>query len=172
MSKWFENVFLPSQIDRAKKQDPKYGWCVILSEKQADICYRYMDPKDHHGEYGWFSMYHYSITGYRFTVYKQGRYTFMRITLDGIFKYIEIEERREQRKKNRIESLLNIDRNSKLYTKRLEKITKKYADAVELLKDVVNEYYSEGRDKYTLDEFHICLSDVVDAKNELDAITA
>jgi len=58
---WFEETFLPSLEN--KMNTPKYHNSCILSEKQVDICKKYMDRKIHSGDYGIFASYEYDVNG-------------------------------------------------------------------------------------------------------------
>ena len=90
MGKWFEDCFLKSQIDRLNKQRYKVesgkvkkynGWhnSVILTEKQAEVCYRNMSYKQCHGDYGYFSVYTYDTSNHSFVMRTAGKYTFLEI---------------------------------------------------------------------------------------------
>ena len=75
-SKWFTEVFLPS-FD-PKMNNPKYPNRCILSEKQADVCHKYMTAKPCHSVYGkWYNLYEAETETARYTMYKAGRYTFL-----------------------------------------------------------------------------------------------
>lgn len=76
-SKWFEEVFLPSQIERAKRNPAKYHDCVILSDKQYDICIRNMNVKHCHGDYGEFTRFVYETETHKFMTEQAGRYNFL-----------------------------------------------------------------------------------------------
>lgn len=80
-SKWFDDVFLPSVTERMES-NKKYPNTMILSEKQEDICLRYMEPKQCYGDYGYFTNYTYSLNGYKYLLYKQGRYSFLSCRID------------------------------------------------------------------------------------------
>lgn len=79
-SKWFDEVFLPSLIDKAKKNPAKYQNRVILSEKQREVCIRNMTPKSCHGDYGEFSMFVHETNTHKFQMSEAGKYTFLYIT--------------------------------------------------------------------------------------------
>ena len=75
--KWFLEEFLPSQEVRMNS-NPKYPNSCILSQKQAEICYRYMEPHYCKGDYGGF--YNYEITtpdGKFFQMTSRGKYIFL-----------------------------------------------------------------------------------------------
>lgn len=75
-SKWFLEEFLPNVI--AKMQNnKKYPNTMILSDKQADVCYRNMEHKESHTDYGWIGYNEITIDGYVVTMYRKGRYTFL-----------------------------------------------------------------------------------------------
>lgn len=44
-SKWFLEVFLPSAIEKMQNNN-KYPNTMILSDKQADVCYRNMEHRN------------------------------------------------------------------------------------------------------------------------------
>lgn len=73
--KWFTDVFLPSLEKRMN--NPKYPNQCILTPKQANICYKYMDTKDCHGDYGWFSIYEITVGNKKYQVSKAGKYIFL-----------------------------------------------------------------------------------------------
>ena len=74
-SEWFEEVFLPSFEDRM--HNPKYPNQTILTERQADICIKYMDEKECKGDYGWHTTFSKKIGGTTWYIHKAGRYTFL-----------------------------------------------------------------------------------------------
>jgi hypothetical protein len=79
--KWFTEVFLPSMIEKEKKQPEKYRGQVILSDKQVDICRRYMNEKQCHGDYGYFTVFEFEAGSHRFQLCEAGKYTFLHIRL-------------------------------------------------------------------------------------------
>lgn len=162
---------MPSQIERVKRNDPKYGNRVILSEKQADICMRYMEPRECHGDYGWFTIYHYEITGYSFTLWCQGRYTFLSVSRSGIWAELITSDQREASHAAKIERLKAASRTSTTYKRKVTHLQNWYKEILDELRATVSEYYSDDRDDGTIKDFHALLSAVVEAKEELDAIT-
>lgn len=73
---WFEETFLPSFED--KMHNPKYLNQTILSERQADICRRYMDSYDNRSGNGrWITSYTKTVGGTVWYIYSAGRYTFL-----------------------------------------------------------------------------------------------
>lgn len=76
-NEWFEETFLPSFED--KMHNPKYPNQVILTDRQVDICHRYMDEEECRSDYGrWFVNYRKQIGGTVWYVHSAGRYTFLR----------------------------------------------------------------------------------------------
>lgn len=75
---WFEETFLPS-FD-SKMNNPKYPDQCILSEKQAEICWKNMEHHDgYDSDYRKSFVYlTYSIGGTKYMVEYRGRYTFLR----------------------------------------------------------------------------------------------
>lgn len=73
--KWFTEVFLPSLEKRMN--NPKYPNQLILSDKQYDVCLRYMNDKQCHGFYGWFTIYEIEVDNIQYTVTDRGRYHFL-----------------------------------------------------------------------------------------------
>ena len=57
----------------------KYKNQIILSEKQADICHRYMDYRESYTNYGRIGYLSYNIDGYFCIVQNRERYTFLNI---------------------------------------------------------------------------------------------
>ena len=76
---WFEDVFIPSQIERAKKNPVKYQDCVILSDKQYDVCLRNMTVKHCYGDYGEFTRFVYETSTHKFLLEEAGKYNFLYI---------------------------------------------------------------------------------------------
>lgn len=77
-SKWFLEVFLPSAIDKMQS-NKKYPNTMILSDKQADVCYRNMEHKESHTDYGWIGYNEITVDGYVVTMSRRGRYTFLNV---------------------------------------------------------------------------------------------
>lgn len=73
--KWFTEVFLPSFEQKLK--NPKYPNSCILTRKQAEICYRYMDEVQCKGDYGYFSIYQIKVNGHKWVIKESGKYTFL-----------------------------------------------------------------------------------------------
>jgi hypothetical protein len=73
--KWFEEVFLPSL--ESKMNNPKYPNSCILSEKQAEICYKYMKAKSCRGDYGGFTNYEITIGGKYYQMTQRGKYHYL-----------------------------------------------------------------------------------------------
>lgn len=69
VNKWFEETFIPSFFDKMK--NPKYPGRALLSDRQFEICTRYMDC----GRYCWT----YKTNKVSVSVYTQGRYNFISI---------------------------------------------------------------------------------------------
>lgn len=74
-TKWFEETFLQSL--EARMTNPKYPNQCILSEKQADICYRYMNSRNCSGDYGCFTNYEYTVGNKFYQMTKRGKYHFL-----------------------------------------------------------------------------------------------
>lgn len=76
-SAWFTETFLPS-FD-GKMNNPKYLNSCILSERQADICKKYMERHQHKcSDYGhWFSTYQFDTDEWAYQLTFRGRYTFL-----------------------------------------------------------------------------------------------
>lgn len=75
---WFDETFLPSFEE--KMNNPKYPNQCILSEKQAEICAKYMEAREgHDSDYHkrWI-FYVYKVGCREYTVWSMGRYTFMK----------------------------------------------------------------------------------------------
>ena len=79
-SKWFDEIFLPSLVEKAKKNPAKYQNRVILSDKQFEICLKNMTEKQCHGDYGDFSILVYETCTYKVQADQSGKYNFMYIT--------------------------------------------------------------------------------------------
>jgi hypothetical protein len=77
--KWFVEVFLKSMIEKEQLQPQKYRGQVVLSSKQAEVCRRYMDEKQCHGDYGYFSVYEFKTESHKFQLCESGKYTFLHI---------------------------------------------------------------------------------------------
>ena len=105
-SKWFLEVFLPGAIEKMQN-NRKYPNTMILSDKQADVCYRNMEHKESHTDYGWIGYNEISVDGFVVTMYKKGRYTFL-----GVHK-VATEQQKQEAKKimsdiNKLEDRLDI----------------------------------------------------------------
>lgn len=105
-SKWFLEVFLPSAIEKMQN-NRKYPNTMILSDKQADVCYRNMEHKESHAEYGWIGYNEISVDGFVVTMYKKGRYTFLSV------HKVATEQQKQEAKKimneiNKLEDRLDI----------------------------------------------------------------
>lgn len=75
-SKWFVEEFLPSVIDRMLNNKKRPN-TMILSDKQADVCYRNMEHKESHTNYGWVGYNEIAIDGFVVTMCKKGKYTLL-----------------------------------------------------------------------------------------------
>lgn len=75
-SKWFLEVFLPSAIEKMQN-NKKYPNTMILSDKQADVCYRNMEHKESHTDCGWVGYNEITVDGFVVTMCRRGRYTFL-----------------------------------------------------------------------------------------------
>lgn len=74
-NEWFEEVFLPSFEE--KMHNPKYPNQTILTERQAEICIKYMDEQETKGDYGWYTTFSKKVGGTEWYIHKAGRYTFL-----------------------------------------------------------------------------------------------
>lgn len=105
-SKWFLEVFLPGAIEKMQN-NRKYPNTMILSDKQADVCYRNMEHKESHTDYGWTGYNEISVDGFVVTMYKKGRYTFLAV------HKVATEQQKQEAKKimndiNKLEDRLDI----------------------------------------------------------------
>ena len=78
-NEWFVGEFLPSLEKRMT--NPKYPNKCILTEKQAEVCYRYMKPVQHKDvNYGtWFYTYEFETETKKYLMHFAGRYTFLSV---------------------------------------------------------------------------------------------
>lgn len=74
---WFKNEFLPNLEKRMN--NPKYPNQCILTEKQAEICYKYMKAVYCRGDYGGFYNYEIEADNKKYVMTKRGNYTFLRV---------------------------------------------------------------------------------------------
>lgn len=91
---WFVGEFLPSLEKRMN--NPKYPNSCILSEKQADVCCRYMKSEQHSGvDYNWvFTTYHLTVGNKTYTLSTKGSYTFLSVRdMDWENNYFETKRR-------------------------------------------------------------------------------
>ena len=102
-NKWFEETFLPSFED--KLHDPKYPNKTILSEKQAEICFRDMDERECKGDYGWHTTFSKKIGDTTWYVYTAGKYTFLSRHFEPYRKHLGIGERIKMRRLDRREDI-------------------------------------------------------------------
>lgn len=72
---WFENSFLPSLYERKKMVHGK--WCTYLTDKQADVCRRYMQVRKCHGDYGDFYLEEYTFNGNKIQLCESGKYNIL-----------------------------------------------------------------------------------------------
>ena len=73
--KWFTEEFLPSI--EARMTNPKYPDSCILTPKQAEVCYKYMNDKYCRGDYGGFYNYEIVVNGTKYQMTSRGKYTFL-----------------------------------------------------------------------------------------------
>jgi len=86
---WFEETFLPSQ--EARMTNPKYPYQVILSERQAMVCEKYMKPTTPDC-----IVYKYEFGTKHFWMHRAGRYTFLGLEDDSKkFWYIKLKNSEE-----------------------------------------------------------------------------
>lgn len=79
---WFEEVFLPSLEKRMN--NPKYPNQVILTDKQEQVCERYMTYKPCVDLYNRdFGIYIYNVGTKHYTMTFAGRYTFLHLDDDS-----------------------------------------------------------------------------------------
>lgn len=133
---WFEETFLQSLIEKAQN-NIKYPNQLILSEKQADICSRYMNEKENSSDTkGGFiarSFYmEYRIDGHYTMIQKRGRYIFFythRITTNK-----QIEKSKEIKKEiDRLEDTLDI-----LYENEENNMSK-----IERIENIIDELWND-----------------------------
>lgn len=105
-NKWFLEEFLPSAIEKMQSNE-KYPSTMILSEKQADVCYRNMEHKESHTEYGWVGYSEIAIDGFVVTMFKKGRYTFLSVYKVPTKKQ-ELEARAIKEDINELEDRLDV----------------------------------------------------------------
>lgn len=139
MNKWFKEVFLPN-VTKTMENNKKYPYTMILSDKQADICYKYMEAKECKGDYGWFTNYYVESDGKKYMMYTQGRYTFLRFSFLPVKTYnIENDE---------TEELILSTTNKEEYEKWLkENVVKDIEYGCKLCKDGTEIYCFEGYEK-------------------------
>lgn len=73
MNKWFEFTFIPNIVNKIN-ENKKYHNSLILSEKQTDICKKYMIHKEKSTMSGRIGFYEMSFDGYTLTLFKKGKY--------------------------------------------------------------------------------------------------
>jgi hypothetical protein len=73
--KWFEEVFLPSLFQQKKMVHGKV--CTYLTEKQANICRKYMTERICNGDYGQFGIFEHTFNGNKIQLCESGRYTIL-----------------------------------------------------------------------------------------------
>lgn len=82
-SKWFESVFLASLLPKMESNQ-KYPNSIILSEKQADVCYNNMAHKSSANDGGITVFrsyyYEYAMDGYVFSLFKRGQYNILHVS--------------------------------------------------------------------------------------------
>lgn len=72
---WFINQFLPSLDERMT--NPKYPNSCIISRNQAEVCRRYMEERECHGDYGFFHMPEIDANGNHYYITHVGKYYFL-----------------------------------------------------------------------------------------------
>lgn len=70
--KWFESVFVPSLYER--KRVVRGKTCTYLTDKQADVCRRYMSSKVCNGDYGQFEIFEGFYNGNKIQLCESGKY--------------------------------------------------------------------------------------------------
>lgn len=100
-NRWFEETFLPSFEE--KMHNPKYPNQTILSERQADICRKYMDEKENKGDYGWHTTFSKKVGGTVWYIHTAGRYTFLSRHFVPYREHLGIGERIKMRRLDRRE---------------------------------------------------------------------
>ena len=98
---WFEETFLPSF--EAKMHNPKYPNKTILSDKQAEICHKYMDERECKSDYGWHTTYSKTVGGTVWYVHTTGKYTFLSRHFVPYRGHLGINERIRMRRLDRRE---------------------------------------------------------------------
>lgn len=139
-NKWFDEVLIPSIISRIL-ENKKYPNSLILSEKQVNVCRRYMERKEEYNLYGkWFSFYEYHVDGFNLTLLKRGRYYIIYLTKVATQK--QLEEAREIMKKiNENENKLDI-----LYGENGEK-KEENKEEIERIEKIVDDLWDEYNKK-------------------------
>ena len=69
---WFIEKFLTSLYERKKIVHGKE--CTYLTDKQADICKKYMNEKICYGDYGQFIIYDFTFNNNKIQLCEQGKY--------------------------------------------------------------------------------------------------
>lgn len=73
--KWFEEIFLPSLYNQKKMYHGKTA--TFLTDKQADICRRYMTERICHGDYGQFDVFEHTYGESKIQLCEMGKYNIL-----------------------------------------------------------------------------------------------
>ena len=71
----FEETFLPSLFNRKKMYHGKVA--TLLTDKQADVCRRYMTEKICHGDYGQFGIFEHTYNESKIQLCESGKYNIL-----------------------------------------------------------------------------------------------
>lgn len=160
---WFETVFIPSICERMN--NPKYPRSAILSDKQADICRKYMNAKQCHGDYGWFTIYESEIDGVVYQLTFRGKYAILSrtSTKEELAKWEDDSAKEKARKEQeRMERLARyfVDNPERFYA-RYEKALKTFERAEVNYKTISNDPEADASEKaWAKDDFEMAKKEV------------
>lgn len=69
---WFEKIFLTSLYNNKKMVHGKI--CSYITDRQADICRKYMAERVCYGDYGQFSVFEHLFNGNKIQLCEAGKY--------------------------------------------------------------------------------------------------
>lgn len=70
---WFNEQYLPSLFQRKKSYHGRAA--TFLTDKQADVCRRYMNERICNGDYGQFVIFEYTFNDKKIQLCEAGKYT-------------------------------------------------------------------------------------------------
>lgn len=78
---WFVDTFLKSFEDSGKFNNPKYPGQAIISDKQMEICYKYMEPHQYKEmDYKiYFTILELRVNNKLYTAQRRGKYNFLNV---------------------------------------------------------------------------------------------